>query len=35
MMRLTVFAGAFGAALLMSSGTFAQVPADPSNPNGI
>ncbi|HUL90024.1 MAG TPA: heme-binding protein [Pseudolabrys sp.] len=32
-MRLTVLAGAFGAALLISSGAFAQVPADPSNPN--
>ena len=33
MRRLTVLAGAFGAALLMSSGAFAQVPADPNNPN--
>ena len=33
MRRLTVLAGAFGAALLMSSGVFAQVPADPNNPN--
>ena len=32
-MRLTVLAGAFGAALLISAGAFAQVPADPSNPN--
>lgn len=29
----TVLAGALGAALLMSSGAFAQVPADPNNPN--
>jgi glc operon protein GlcG len=33
MRRLTVLAGALGAALLMSSGAFAQVPADPANPN--
>src|SRR5689334_213241 len=33
MHRLTVLAGAFGAALLMNSGTYAQVPADPNNPN--
>jgi len=33
MRRLTVLAGALGAALLLSSGAFAQVPADPSNPN--
>ena len=33
MRRLTVLAGAFGAALLLSSGAFAQVPADPNNPN--
>ena len=33
MRRLTMLAGALGAALLMSSGAFAQVPADPSNPN--
>lgn len=33
MRRLTVLAGAFGATLLMSSGVFAQVPADPNNPN--
>ena len=33
MRRLTVLAGALGAALLMSSGAFAQVPADPNNPN--
>jgi uncharacterized protein GlcG (DUF336 family) len=33
MRRLTIFAGALGAGLLMSSGVFAQVPADPSNPN--
>jgi uncharacterized protein GlcG (DUF336 family) len=28
-----MMAGAFGVALLMSTGAFAQVPADPSNPN--
>ena len=33
MHRLTVMAGALGAALLLSSGAFAQVPADPNNPN--
>lgn len=33
MRRLTVLAGAIGAALLLSSGAFAQVPADPNNPN--
>ena len=33
MRRLTVLAGALGAALLMSSAAFAQVPADPTNPN--
>ncbi len=33
MRRLTVLAGALGIALLMSSGAFAQVPADPNNPN--
>ncbi len=33
MRRLTVLAGALGAALLMSSSVFAQVPADPANPN--
>ena len=33
MYRLTVMAGALGAALLLSSGAFAQVPADPNNPN--
>ena len=33
MRRLTMLAGAFGAALLLSSGAFAQVPADPNNPN--
>ena len=33
MHRLTVLAGAIGAALLLSSGAFAQVPADPNNPN--
>lgn len=33
MRRLTVPAGAFGAALLMSSGVLAQVPPDPNNPN--
>ena len=33
MRRLTVLVGAIGAALLLSSGAFAQVPADPNNPN--
>ena len=33
MRRLTVLAGALGAALLMSSAAFAQVPPDPANPN--
>ena len=33
MRRLTMIAGALGAALLMSTGAFAQVPADPANPN--
>lgn len=33
MRRLSMLAGALGAALLMSSGAFAQVPADPANPN--
>jgi glc operon protein GlcG len=33
MRRLTMLAGALGAALLMSSAAFAQVPADPNNPN--
>jgi glc operon protein GlcG len=33
MRRLTVLAGAVGAALLMSSTAFAQVPPDPANPN--
>ena len=33
MHRLSVMASIFGAALLMSSATFAQVPADPNNPN--
>jgi len=33
MRRLTVLAGALGAALLMSSVSFAQVPPDPANPN--
>jgi len=33
MHRLTILAGALGAGLLMSSGVFAQVPADPNNPN--
>lgn len=33
MRRLTMMAGALGVALLMSSGAFAQVPADPANPN--
>lgn len=33
MCRLTMMAGALGAALLISSGAFAQVPPDPNNPN--
>ena len=33
MRRLTMLAGALGAALLINSGAFAQVPADPNNPN--
>ena len=33
MRRLTMLAGAVGVALMMSSGAFAQVPADPNNPN--
>ncbi len=33
MHRLTVLAGALGAALVLSSGVFAQVPPDPNNPN--
>jgi glc operon protein GlcG len=33
MRRLTMLAGAVGVALMMSTGAFAQVPADPSNPN--
>lgn len=33
MSRLTMLAGALGVALLTSSGAFAQVPADPNNPN--
>jgi len=33
MYRLTVLAGAFGAALLMNCGAFAQVAADSNNPN--
>jgi glc operon protein GlcG len=33
MRRLTMMAGALGVALLMSTGAFAQVPADPANPN--
>lgn len=33
MRRLNVLAVAFGAALLMNSGAFAQVAADPNNPN--
>ncbi|HZP78981.1 MAG TPA: heme-binding protein [Pseudolabrys sp.] len=33
MRRLLVVAGALSAALLMSTGAFAQVPADPNNPN--
>ncbi len=33
MRRLTVMAGALCVALLMNTGTFAQVPPDPNNPN--
>lgn len=33
MIRLTAMAGAVCAALLMSTGAFAQVPPDPNNPN--
>ena len=33
MRRLNVLAGVLGATLLVSSGAFAQVPADPNNPN--
>ena len=33
MSRLTMIAGALGVALLTSTGAFAQVPADPANPN--
>jgi glc operon protein GlcG len=33
MRRLTMMAGALGVALMMSTGAFAQVPADPANPN--
>lgn len=33
MRRLMMMAGALGVALVMSSGAFAQVPADPNNPN--
>ena len=33
MHRLSVMAGVFSAALMMSSASFAQVPADPNNPN--
>jgi uncharacterized protein GlcG (DUF336 family) len=33
MKRLTMMAGALGVALMMSTGAFAQVPADPANPN--
>jgi len=33
MRRLTLLAGALSAALLLSSGAFAQVPPDPNNPN--
>jgi uncharacterized protein GlcG (DUF336 family) len=33
MKRLTMIAGAVGVALMMSTGAFAQVPADPANPN--
>jgi glc operon protein GlcG len=35
MNRLTKMAGALGVALMMSTGAFAQVPADPSNPNEV
>jgi len=33
MRRLMMSAAALGAALLLSAGAFAQVPADPNNPN--
>jgi glc operon protein GlcG len=33
MHRFKLLAGAIGATLLLSSGAFAQVPADPNNPN--
>jgi glc operon protein GlcG len=33
MRRLMMMAGAVGVALMMSTGAFAQVPADPNNPN--
>ena len=33
MHRFKLLAGAVGAALLLTSGAFAQVPADPNNPN--
>jgi glc operon protein GlcG len=33
MRRLSMIAAAMGAALLMSTGAFAQVPPDPANPN--
>ena len=33
MRRLTMLAAAMGTALLMCTGAFAQVPADPANPN--
>ena len=33
MRRLMMMAGALGAALMMSTGAFAQVPPDPANPN--
>jgi uncharacterized protein GlcG (DUF336 family) len=33
MLHLAKWAGALGVALLISSGAFAQVPADPANPN--
>ncbi len=33
MRRLMMMAGAAGVALMMSTGAFAQVPADPNNPN--
>ena len=33
MRRLSLIVGALGAALMLSTGAFAQVPADPNNPN--